>query len=201
VKKDKKARRAIGTIMPVASAPYEVEVEISESGTVEHEGMAWVVVPNSIWTDEKKRRRVILPEALAESLNGQNTQAINEKESEERKKIVERKFGVTITGSMMTGRTYFNARMFFLYVKMNLLEQLFKLQNRKPWFKESSTWIQAIAIGVVALILVWMTITNGHGFDNLQNAITHWTGTGGAPGPTANPTNNGHQVLTPSPHP
>lgn len=193
-RKAKKARNAIGILMPMAGAPYEIEVQIDENDTVEYEGMCWAIAPNSVWNDGKYRR-VILPEALAESLNGANSQALNQTQADENKKLIERKYGISLVGSMVVGKTYLNARTFFLFMKMALLEQLFRLQSKKPWFKESSTWIIAGCLAIVALILVWMTVGIGNGFDHIQNALNHVQ----VPSTTPNPVAGGHNNIAPQP--
>lgn len=180
----------------MAGAPYEIEVQIDENDTVEHEGMCWVIAPNSVWSDGKFRR-VILPEALAESLNGTNAQPLNEAQATENKTQIQKKYGISLVGSMTVGKTYLNSRTFFLFMKMALLEQLFRLQSKKPWFKESSTWIIAGALAVVALILIWMTVGIGNGFDHIQQGLQgiHVA----APTPTGTAQAAGHQPIAPGP--
>lgn len=166
-KDEKKGTTYIGVIVPNAGSPYEVEVVADSNGTITHKERTWHVSPNSVWNSGKVKR-IILPEAVAESFHG----------------------------GLLAGKFYMTCAMFFYYVKMNLLEQLFNLQNRTPWFKKGSTWIMAGAIISIALVLVWLVISANGSLSHIVDALNRLpqapdgsaTGTGGhnniAPGGT-----------------
>lgn len=118
-----KGKKYRATIYPIGGAPFEVDVVTDEKGTVEYEGKMWYVVPGSSWPDGS-RNRVTLPECMAESL----------------------------TSMSLSGKFFFNAHMFFMFMKINLLEHLHKLQNTKPWYSNASTWVIAAAIGLLILV-------------------------------------------------
>jgi hypothetical protein len=118
-----KGKKYRAIIVPVGAKPYDVDLETDEKGCVEHDGKMWFILPGSSWPEGNKQR-VILPEALAESLVSSN----------------------------LTGKTFFGARMFFMHMKLNLLEQLHKIQNTKPWYGQAQVWIIAGAIGLLILV-------------------------------------------------
>lgn len=118
-----KGKKYLATVYPVGGAPFTIDVETDEKGCVEHEGKMWFIVPGSSW-QEGSKNRVVLPEAYAESL----------------------------TSMSLAGKFFFNAHMFFMFMKINLLEHLHKLQDTKPWYGNASTWVIAGAIGLLILV-------------------------------------------------
>lgn len=138
----KKGKKYRGVIYPRSGSPFEVDVESDEKGMVHHDGKTWEIVPGSVFTSNSVKR-VILPEALPHSLNS----------------------------AVLEGKTPMTARQFFLFMKMNLLEQLFKLQSKTPWFKQSSTWIIAGSIMGLILAVWWVGSSIGGGLDELRNTL------------------------------
>jgi hypothetical protein len=162
---EKKATTYLAVMIPSSGDPYELEVRSDEAGKITHEGRTWVITPGSTWKS-KSQRRIILPESAAESL----------------------------TGRLLEGKTYLNCRMFFLFVKMALLEQFMKLQNQKPWFKQSSTWIIASGLFLICLILAWLVVSTNNGFESLNGVID---GLREALGNQASGNNQGHNDIAP----
>lgn len=152
-KKAEKAKQYLATIIPESGSPFEVEVKEDTDGTITHDGKSWHVSNASVWTSGKQRR-IILPEGAAESMHG----------------------------GLLSGKNYMTAKLFFYYIKMKLLEQLFNLQNRKPWYKSGQTWIIAIAIGLLALIGVWLIIELDTSLDGIRDAMNQWFQAQDAPG-------------------
>ena len=141
-KKEEKAQTCLAIFVPTSGAPYDVEVKVEPKGTVTWNEKTWHVSPGSIWTSGKTRR-VILPEGAAESFHG----------------------------GLLHGKFYMTCSLFFYYMKMTILEELFRLQNRKPWFKQGSTWVIAGAIGLLALVLVWLVVDVNGGLNRIAQAI------------------------------
>lgn len=141
-KEAKKAKMYLATIIPESGSPFEAEVQADDDGTITHGEMTWHISSNSVWTSGKQRR-IILPEGSAESFHG----------------------------GMLSGKYYMKASLFFYYIKMKLLEQLFNLQNRKPWYKTGSTWLIAGAIGLLCLVIVWLVITLDGGLKHIVETI------------------------------
>lgn len=212
-RKAKKARKVIATIMPIGGPPFEVLVMVAENNTVEHNNMAWVIAPNSTWRDDRNNQRVVLPEATATSANGDNAQPQTVDEQLKREELIDHKhaktpdpeaptkkpqlapwrYGTSVSGSMLRGKISFGAAMFFLYIKMNIVEQLFRLQSRRPWYKDSGSWMTMIAVACVALVLIWFTVSNSNSIDHLAGVVEglHLENTQ-PPGATA-----GHQPIAP----
>lgn len=164
-KKAEKAKRYLATIIPISGPPFEIEVKEDSDGTITHDNKSWHVAAESVWTSGKQRR-IILPEGAAESMHG----------------------------GLLNGKFYMTAKLFFYYIKMKLLEQLFNLQNRKPWYKSGSTWIIAIAIGIVALVGAWLVIEMNGSLDGIRDAIYNNFG----PGTTDSGSTNGHNNIAPN---
>jgi hypothetical protein len=125
-----KGKKLRATIYPLSGSPFEQDLVTDEKSCVEVDGKMWLIVAGSTWKSNG-HTRVVLPEAHSESL----------------------------TSDSIIGRFWINARVFFGYMKMNLLEQLNRLQNQKPWYGQASVWIIAGAIGL--LILVGFIALNG----------------------------------------
>lgn len=141
-KAKKEANRYHLTIYPRSGDPYKVEVEVQEDKTLEYEGQSWIIAPGSVWMDNG-RRCTGAAEGAAE----------------------------TISSNFLEGKTYLRARMFFLICKMKLLEQIFRLQDAKPWFKQSGVWIITGAIALLALILVWVASAISGGLEDVTDAL------------------------------
>lgn len=141
-KKAEKAKQYLATIIPVSGSPFEVEVKEDSDGTITYNEKTWKVASNSVYSS-KKQRRIILPEECAESMHG----------------------------GLLEGKFYMTAALFFYYIKMKLLEQLFNLQNRKPWYKSGSTWAIVIAIGCVALAIAWLVIDTNGSLERIADTI------------------------------
>lgn len=154
-KEEKKATEFLATYFPLAGSPVDILVKADENGVIEWEGKSWVCAPNSAWISGGKRR-IILPEGLAQSVNG----------------------------GYFANRAYMTCRLFFLFMKINVLEAMFQLQNRKPWYKTGQTWIIAGALALIAMILVWMVVSNGKELSAIGEALRqlltdNQTGNGG----------------------
>lgn len=163
-KSEKKGTSYVGVIVPTSASPYEVEVVADENGTITHKGKTWHISPNSVWSNGKVKR-VILPEGVAESFHG----------------------------GLLAGKFYMTCSLFFYYVKMNLLEQLFRLQNRTPWFKKGSTWVIAGCLIAIALCLVWLIIAANGNLQKIADAIASLAN---PQDPSAGPA-NGHNNIAP----
>lgn len=161
--KAEKAKQYLAILVPESGAPYEVEVKEDTDGTITHEGKTWHVSKESVWTSGKQRR-IILPEGSAETLHG----------------------------GVLSGNSYMAPKLFFYYIKMKLLEQLFNLQNRKPWYKSGQTWIIAIAIGCVALVGAWLVIEINGSLDGIRDAIYNMMNDSGS-----NVDGTGHNDIAP----
>ena len=165
--KDRKPRVAIATIYPISGDPYEREVKLNENDRIVHEGKEWVVVPGSVWRDAKGKRRVGLPENMP----------------------------VTLSHQGLLNKTPLTARNYFLHMHANVLEQMFRLQNTKPWFKETSTWIIAGCLLAVGLVLCWMVIETSSGFDSLGDVLANLQ----LPAPPSPQPTSGVQPIAPGP--
>ncbi len=166
-KQAKKAKQYLATVIPESGPPYEKEVVEDDDGTITHDGKSWHVSSNSVWVSGKQRR-IILPEGAAESMHG----------------------------GLLNGHSYMSAKLFFYYIKMKLLEQLFNLQNRKPWYKNGGTWIIACAIGILCLIGAWLVIEVNGSLDGIRDALNAWLHS-----QDTSSTPTGHEQIAPEPGP
>ncbi len=142
IQKWNKARGIRATFFPLSGEPSEFDSVITDNGMIEFEGMEWNVVSGSVWSDGK-RRRTICPEGLP----------------------------TTVSATQLSAPCPMTARTFFFFMKNNMLEQLFRLQNQKPWFKQGSTWIIAGALLLVSLILVWNVVSMGNGLESVSDTL------------------------------